>query len=518
MLNNKYECSLEMSFVRPRGDATTVLDTCDRDGQDDGLFPLATDISWFSRDADRRTINFTQQIQTFQFKGSASFGGFLSFELGQQAAGDLVHMVGLQIRLGHWLDNLTIAKLYGNNYKYADPQAAWTYANSIGRVLIESAEFIVDDTTLERVDSVGSDILFKLFPDTNNSFGFGRDGNGVCSIPELITPPSTSFSEAPTGMFDPRRPWSTDRGDIFCVIPFFFSRNPTRSGFPLLSVAEGRTRVNIQLRPFDQVVRSVSGQRTSCTSTPLGETFTFDLAAGGTTTVQAAVDPPPFADCRLIVFSTLLDNDVRQAYIRKPFEVMYRELSPFPFSQPLKYAVAMTNASADSVRVQLPIEPNHPVEEILWVIRRKAQVINNDWFNYWAYTEAQLSANPNLIPFEPLVEATIWINGKSFVQQPGQWFRQQAARRHQGGIVAYNSFIYGFSFAKNPGDYEPSGSANLSRAQSVRLDLTVKVPPAAIVPSGFDQDISQTWEVFVYTLGINWLRFENGMCGRLFST
>jgi len=506
-------------FVRPRGDATTVLDTCDRDAQDDSLFPLNTDISWFSRDTGRRTINFTQQVQTFQFKGTAAFGGFLSFEIGNQAAGDLIHMVGIQVRLGHWLDQLTIAKLYGNNYKYNDPETAWTYMNGLGRALIESAEFVANDTTLERLDTVACDVIFKTFPNTNNAFGFGRDGSGFSGQVEMVTPPSTTFDQAPTGMFDPQRPWPTDRGDIFCVIPFFFSRNPTRSAFPLLSCAENSVRVNLQLRPFDEVIRRVSGLRSACSETPLGQTFTFDTnPSTGQVQVPAATDPPPFADFRLLVFSSLLDNDVRQKYIRRPFEVMYRELSPFPFSQPLKYAATMTNASADYVRVQLPLEPNHPVEEIFWVIRRKAQAINNDWLNYSSYTETQITDNPNLIPLEPLIDASIWINGQPLVQQSGAWFRHQLARRHNGGIVPYNFYIYGYSFARSPGTFEPSGSANLSRAQSVRLDLNVRVPPAVTVPSGFDQDIGQTWEVFVYSLGINWLRFENGICGRLFAT
>jgi hypothetical protein len=440
----------------------------------------------------------------------------MSFDLGNQAAGDLIHMVGLQIRLGHWLDPGIIAALQGNTIRYQTPADAWTYSNGIGRLLIDWAEFVVDDVTLERIDGVGSDIIFKLFPDINNSFGFGRDGTGFASQPELATPPSTSFNQAPTGMFDPQRPWPTDRGDIFCVIPFFFSRNPMRGSFPLLSVREGRTRINIQLRNFADVVRSVSGQRPSCSATPLSQTFNFTTSTGGTVSATGPADAPAFTDARLIVYSSLLGAAPRQPYIRQPFEVMYRELMPFPFSQPLKYSVSMTNSAVDRVSVQLPIEANGPIEEIFWVIRRKAQTINNDWFNYSQYTETQLTGD--LIPIEPLVEATININAKQFVRQPGSWFRSQIARKHAGGIVPYNSYIYGFSFATNPGAFQPSGSANLSRAQAVRLDLTVRVPPAVTVPSGFDQDIGQTWEVFIYTLGINWLRFENGMCGRIFSS
>ena len=511
-------------FVRPRGDATTVLDVTDRDGQDDALFPLSTENSWLTRDPDRRTVQFAPQIQTFLYKGTAATGGRMTFELGQNSAGDLIHMIGLQVELGHWIDPGVRAALEGGSLVYQDPTAAWTYANGIGRILIQSAEFEVDDTTIERVDFTAADIIFKLFPDLNNVVGFSRDGFGCTTQAELITPPSAPATPAaaasvpPSGMFDPRRPYTTDRGKIFCLIPFFFTRNPYRGAFPLLATTEGRARVHIQLAPFANIVRACSGQRTGCEATPLGQTFNFVQPDTSILTVTAPADPPVFGDIRLIVYSSLLGDEVRQPYLRKPFEVMYRELMSFPFTQPLKYAVTMTNSALDSVRVQLPIEANHPVEEILWVIRRKAAVINNEWINYSSYTETQLTANPNLIQQGPLVDASIYINGQAVVQQSGDWFRAQIARRHKGGAVGYNAYIYGYSFAMTPGAFTPSGTANLSRAQSVRLDLNVRVPPAVSVPAGFDPDISQTWEVHVYTFGINWLRFQNGLCSRMFTT
>jgi hypothetical protein len=495
-------------YVRPRGDATTVLDLADRDGQDDTLFPLDSDLSWFSRDMDRRSVEFTSQLQTFIYKGSAQFGGFLTFDVSQ--AGDLIHMIGLQVKLPHWLDPGIRAALEAGNLVYQDPTAAWTYANGIGRTLIQHASIQVDDTTLERIDTVGSDIIFKTFPDSNKVFGFGRDSVGIASAVELATPPSAPANPAaaasipPSGMFDPRRPYSTDRGEIICLIPFFFTRNANRSAFPLVSMAEGRTRINVQLAPWADVIRACAGTRATCDASPLGRTFNFVQPDLSILTAYAPTDPPPFEDFRLIVYSSILGNEVREPYIRRPFEIMYRELSSFPFAEPLKYAIL--NGVSDQVHVQLPIEANHPVEEILWVVRRTAQANNNDWLNYSSYTERELT--PALVPQEPVVEAAIMINGLELVRQPGQWFRAHIGRHHKGGIVPYRQYIYGYSFAKTPGAFTPSGTANLSRSQSVRLNLTVRVPAGSE---------AKTWEVFVYTFGLNWLRFQNGMCGRIFN-
>lgn len=509
----------QRDFIQPRGDVTTVLDATDRDDQDNELFPVNADISWFSALPDRRTVPFTPQVQTFQYRGPAQWNNRFTFDIDRVNAGDLIHMVALQVQLGHWLNQDTRQKLLAGTYKYQDPlNDAWTYINGIGRALIESAEFQIDDTTIETIDTVAADIILKLFPSTNNVFGFGRDGVGYTNLSELITPPSTSFSQEPTGMFDPRRPFTTEDGNIFCLVPFFFTRQAYRGSFPLLSVnnsvQQAKVRINFNLRAFDQCVRRVSGVRASCDETPLGKTIVFDVAGGGTATVQTASNAPFFQDVKMIVFSSLLGDQARQPYIRAPHEMIYRSLQSFPFSEPLKYAVAAANPDIDTVRVQLPLELNHPIEELFWVIRRKAVNINNDWLNFTTATEKQLSDNSALIPQDPLVDASILINGIPIITQEGKWFRHHIAELHRGGIVPYQSFIYGYSFARKPGALSPSGTINASRASSIRLTLNVRVPMAA--PGAFNTAEAQTWEVFVYGIGINWLRFQNGLCGPLY--
>ena len=62
--------------------------------------------------------------------------------------------------------------------------------------------------------------------------------------------------------------------------------------------------------------------------------------------------------------------------LRQPFEILHRGLQTFPFSEPLKYTANKT--TADTITIQLPLEANHPMEEILWFLRRKAAVINNN--------------------------------------------------------------------------------------------------------------------------------------------
>jgi hypothetical protein len=197
--------------------------------------------------------------------------------------------------------------------------------------------------------------------------------------------------------------------------------------------------------------------------------------------------------------------------LRQPFERPFREIQHFDFTEPLKYAVSKN--SSDTILVQLPIEANQPIEEIVWFLRRKAAItLNNDWVNYSSILEKDY--DPIFSPLEPLlVSAAIQANGMDLVSsQSEDWFRSHIARAHRGGRQAYDSYIYGYSFARNPGQFNTTGSLNASRLNSLRLTLEVRSPNQ--MPGGTD---SLEWEVHVYVFAFQWIRFGNGICNKVFS-
>jgi hypothetical protein len=102
-------------------------------------------------------------------------------------------------------------------------------------------------------------------------------------------------------------------------------------------------------------------------------------------------------------------------------------------------------------------------------------------------------------------------NGITVVEAEEQFFRQLIARHHRGGIVAYNQFLYGYPFAKWPGDvHQPTGTINASRLQNLRITLDVRPPKN---PDG----TAAAWEVKVFCVALNWMRFQNGIANRMFT-
>jgi hypothetical protein len=489
---------MNLNSTRPLGDSTTVIDIADRDDMDDDMFPLDSTKSWFTRDSERRVLNFAPVVQEFVHKGSAEFGNRLVFEIGSVKACDLLFTVALQIHLNHWLPQNVVENIANGTYQYTDPSQAWFYANSIGSILIAKAEFLLEDQVLETVDGDFANLFSVLFSDINTQFGANTDTQCKFPIPVLKA-------------WNPSLPFPTPNGIITCVLPFSFQRIRLRNGFPLTSCKEGTVRVAITLRPFHQCVRIADGARSSCDETPLGKEFTFNTPSG-IQTVTASSNVPQFLDTRLVTYGMLVDGKLRKALLHAPFDRLYRDVQKFYFDEPKKYTI--NTPSSGIVRLQLPLEVNGPIEEIIWFIRRKAVSLNNEWTNYSNTLEIEYDGTETIPPiYHPLqsmlVSANLQVNGISLIAAEGEFFRREIAKYHRGGIVAYSSFVYGYSFAENPGRQDPSGWMNASRSQDVRLRIDVK-------PPGGSEDLE--FEVVVYSLSLNWVRFQNGIANKVFSS
>jgi len=479
-----------MEYKRPGGDITTLLDLTSRDEEDNDLFPLTTNLTWFTRSSERRTIPFVPVIQDFPFRGPALYGQRFTFDIGSLPCGDIMLATAIQIQLSHWLDLTTQLNVASGKYTYDSPANTFFFANSFGSCIIEKAELELEGVTIETIDGDFINIFSNLNADLNTQYGIASDSLGSVSIPDLMN-------------WNVKRNYPVEDGNIFCLLPFFYMRNRLREGLPMVALKEGSARIHITFRPFEQVIRQLRGYRDTCTSTPLSQTISFN---SGSIINNVSQVQPDFQQVKLITYGAYLDGIERNKMLRDPFEHIIREVQTFRFDEPLKYAINKT--SNDTVTIQLPLEANHPLEEIVWFIRRTEVSNNNEWTNYSSVLEREY--DPIYKPFTPLLKrAVIQVNGQTLCDAPEQYYRQLISNHHKGGIIPYKKFIYGYPFANHPvEEHQPSGSLNASRIQSIRLVLEIQ-QPSSIYNNG--------WEVKVFCNGLNWLRFENGICNKLFT-
>ena len=462
---------------------------------------------------------FTQTDIEFVHRGPAEFGQVFVFDMGRVRCGDFLGGLSLLVRLGHWFPESVLQGLAAAQTVYAEPgTAAWYYANSLGTVLIQKAELEIDGQVIETIDGDFINIWSLLSGDLNSTVGMSSDALGRLPIAAL-----RSWASQLQYL-----PFPTDNRTVICPLSFHFSRGGKDELLPLVAIREGTCRVRITLRPFSEVVRVASGLRAGCEDTPLGKVFSMfvDPTGGVAPTTPASVQTgaaePLFNNVQLLTRSVFLGGGLRDTFMKKPFEYLYRQVQTFVFDEPLKYASAKSASLTDSVEIQLPLELNNPVEELIWVVRRKGVVVNNEWTNYTSLLEqqrAELGTDPGASAPAPIVKGRIQVNGIDLVEAEGDYFRRMIAESHSGGILPWNACIYGYSFASTPGKHQPSGWMNASRAWTVRLTLQVATPPALTgLPLGFDQTVDNTWEVRVYAVAMNWLRLENGIANRMFTS
>lgn len=224
-----------------------------------------------------------------------------------------------------------------------------------------------------------------------------------------------------------------------------------------------------------------------------------------TSSYNLPIVPPSLKDAVLICGFVQLESELRKAYIHNSHEVLWDNVLNIKFDEPIKYAT--NTVGGDTITVSLPLDAaNGPVREIIWFIRRKANYKFNSWGNYGAYTEDEV--DPTFNPQRPLLKkAVLRIGSVVWADQDELWWRQRGALNHPGGIQIMSSYIYAYNFGDDPVKFGPSGTVNTSRAP-IRLELTV-LPP--------DNVEDKEWEVQVYVLGYNWIRFQNGMAERLFT-
>jgi hypothetical protein len=487
------------SFQRPGGDITTLLDLTDRDAQDNAYTPLKSTVSWFARSSERRLMPFVPVLQDFQYRGPAAFGQRFTFDIAAQTSGDLLLGAVLQLQLTSWFDLTTVLNLQSQKLEYQTPSEAWYYANAMGQILLQKVELEVDGSTLETVDGDLATAFSVLYPDLNTQVGPGVDHLGVAPLSQILNWPQY-------------RVFPTESGFIHCLLPLFFQRSRLREGLPLVACKEGTVRIHVTLRPFTEVLRQARGFRDSCDATPINTTINLlDKTVPFTQVVptQTMESEPMLQNVRLVTWGAMLDGSVRTAMIRDPFEIMHRHIQTFYFEEPLKYVVAKSSAE-NVIRIQLPLEANHPIEEMFWFIRRKDVLNNNEWTNWSSVLNKDYNETFN--PRQSMmVSGIIQANGITIVEAEEQFYRQVIARHHRGGIVSYNQFLYGYPFAKWPGDiHQPTGSINASRLQNLRLTLDIRPPQN---PDGS----AAAWDVKVFCVDLNWLRFQNGICNRMFT-
>ena len=191
-----------------------------------------------------------------------------------------------------------------------------------------------------------------------------------------------------------------------------------------------------------------------------------------------------------------------------------------------EYMIEQIQLKESNFMNQIPLNFNHSVKELFWVIQNKDVISEttdttkidatnnystdthfgehgNDYLNYHTNNATFKSYLYNQELYEHFGSCKMVVNGiDRFDPQPAVYFRSILPFNHNHRIP--DKFIYMYSFAIKPEDYQPSGSFNFSKVDSASLQF-------------LDGDVDTNSQISIYALNYNVLRIMSGMGGLLFS-
>lgn len=314
------------------------------------------------------------------------------------------------------------------------PYAYWT--NTIGQVIVQSAWISIGGTN---IDILYSEFLFAW-----------EELAGVAGkrLREMI------------GKRDSRTQLvcdSSQRRTLYVPLPFWFTMHSGQA-LSLASLQFHQVQVWVQFRRLEELI-VVSDRAAVVKNCQTGCCITSN-------DVQAALES-------MYIY---LDAKERDKFSQAQFENLITQTQ-------------FTHVQSCNSQIRTQLNFNHPVLELIFMVRRQCQEQSNNWFNF-----------SGIDGRDPIVRAGLSLNNQPRFNKAGPWFRLVQPYQHHNLIP--DSYVYNYCFALHPQSQSPSGSCNMSRIDHVDMQIQLQ--------EGLGRE-----QVTFICFGRNWnvLRFRDGLGG-----
>jgi hypothetical protein len=436
-------------------------------GKQDAFLTGNPQISFFKM-VHRRHTSFAVESQPMYFDGTPNFGQRVTCLVPRR--GDLLGKMYLEVTIP------LIKDTSGNPL---------SYSNSIGHALIQEISFEVGEQEIDR-----------------------QTGEWMEIWSQFATPPGQrqALNEM-IGRYEPYnvlglQPGAQSDGfHLLIPLQFYFCNNPGLY-LPLLALQYSPIRINITLRPLQSLFWVAPPQ----------PPFT---QSGWMPACSVKVD------CTTQITNMMfwgeyvyLDVEERRRFVSETHEYLIEQVQYTP-----PYSLTANQNTAT-----IPVEFNHPIKEMFFIVQRDSMVNRNEWFNYSNLAIGEITPSP-LLPYlnsnaaagriDMISSAVLQLDGYDrFMVRPANYFRLQQPFDHHT-TTPLNSYIYNYSFALRPEDAQPTGTMNASRIDSIVWQINMN--PILSNPTLPDWQQRGSCRIMVYGHNYNVFRVINGFGGLLFT-
>jgi hypothetical protein len=413
-------------------------------GKQDVFLTGNPQITWFKM-VYRRYTNFSIEQQIIQFDNQADFGRRITCLLPRK--GDLLGALILEVQLPALYDSVTGEPL--------------SYTNATAHALIQEVSIEIGDQEIDRQTGEWMELWSNFTVTEDKRQGWNNMIGKTTGTSQGNSPSSSVNLYGPLSLYIPLRFWFCKNSGLY---------------LPLLALQYHPIRINITLRPLQQmfVVDNPSSVNPCDTSSKQVSITSFNM----------------YGDF------VHLDQEERRRFVAKAHEYLIEQVQ-YTNNLPI---------DAGASYVPLPMEFNHPIRELYWVIQRDAAVNAHQWFNYTNLSIGESSSGIN--SFQNLIStALIKLDGYDrFDIRSADYFRLvQPFQYHT--VIPIDDFIYSYSFCFRPEDCQPTGSMNASRIDTLQLLLQMNT---TVTPARGPANAR------IYALNHNVLRIVDGFGGLLF--
>jgi hypothetical protein len=399
----------------------------------------------------KRYTNFAIQSIPQYFTGDADFGQKVYCQIDR--IGDLINQVFLRVKLPSL-----------ENYVYTDENnnlVEYYWVNSVGNALVKIIELEIGGVVIDRQYGIWMEIWGELTVPVGKRDGYNS---------------MIGKSDSPLNLDNNKEL------DLYVPLNFWFCKSIGAS-LPLVSIQTQDVRIIVTFRQYGELIISSDG-------------FPLKLRNQNLIQIQQT-----FLDVDYI----FLEDEERRFFARNNHQYLIEQVQVFATSlttnglrQDPTDPNKMTRIPDLNQNVLLSF--NHPVKELFWVIQN-SNVLSiypyggNEWFNFSTQSYKNGIANGT----DPMNKGKLIFEGQDlFDVKPAKYFRTVVPFQRHTNVP--NNYIYCYSFAFHPEEFQPSGTCNFSRIDNQVLYMEIS-----------DQLIDPI--ITVFALNQNILNIAGGMAG-----
>lgn len=296
--------------------------------------------------------------------------------------------------------------------------------SGIGNVFVKECELQIGSKIIDRHYSDWLNIWTELSIPEGKRQGYD---DMVGNLPSMINTDSSGTNE--------NKDYNGENRRYYTPFQFWFCRN-IGLALPLIALSYHEVKIHITFNTIENCQQHTTGK------------------------------PLVLSSCRLYCDYVYLDTDERRRFAQTNHEYLIEQVQ-FTGDIPI-YAKTDKN---------IKLNFNNPVKELIWVFKSDGQNIHP--FNY-----SNLGSNDTTNKHDSFVSAKIQFNGiDRFSERYADYFRKTQNIEHHsrsprtvkwgmnGQYEDRCQYIYTYSFALKPEEYQPSGTCNFSQIDDAILRI-----------------------------------------------